>query len=671
MYRSLAWLAREGIATTSPFPERRDRERFWWDQITLDLHAKTVKPVRARVHDSSRDFRGIIAATHASRPLLKAQRNGELRTHALNLRGRLRQGVASEALFGECFALIVEAAHRTLQMEHYDEQLLGGYALLQGKLVEMATGEGKTLTASLPAAAAGLLRMPTHVVTVNDYLAARDAEALRPLYEFLGLSVGVIQEGMNPDERRAAYAADITYCTNKQVVFDYLKDQIAIDRRLSPVQRALSKLSATPHESKPLVMRGLHFGIVDEADSVLIDEARTPLILSRQQPDPAAEESRRIAFSLATKLAPNDDFEIRKRQRSVELKERGKRRLDIMITALARPDLRRRVLRTAVSQALTAIWIFKRNEHYVVREGKVEIVDEYTGRILADRSWENGLHQMAEIKEDCGQTPPRETQARITYQRFFRRYLLLAGMSGTAQEVAAEMSDVYGLEVIRMPLHKPSARIYLPSTLCSGRAEKWISVAQRVAEVLRSEQRPVLIGTRTIEDSLELSQKLHDKGISHALLNAVREADEAAIVANAGRAGQVTVATNMAGRGTDIKLAKDVVARGGLHVILTEYHDTQRIDRQLFGRCARQGDRGSCEAIVALGDPVFVRNAGFFARLLQVMSERRVLRVPLMLPLLRYFAQTAAERKDARMRRHTMHEDRRLDKFLGFAGRQR
>ena len=671
MYRSLSWLDRDGLATHSAYPERTHSERNWLDGAASWTINHLLKPAARSLFDPVGNYRGIVAATHRHQTSLNAHSDGALRDHAATLRARLRRGTATEDALGECFALISEAARRTLGMMHYDEQLLGGYALLKGKLVEMATGEGKTLTASLPAATAGLMGMPVHVVTVNDYLAARDAEDLRPLYEYLGLSVGTIQEGMNPPERRLAYGCDITYCTNKQVVFDYLRDQVATSGTRSHLRRALGRIAGGADAVGTSVLRGLHFAIVDEADSVLVDEARTPLILSRFKQDPTGELERLAAFKVAAGLKPGEDFKILAKDRAVELSERGKNRLESLLTQHLTPATKRRNVRAAVPHALTAQWIFARDEHYVVREGKVEIVDEFTGRLLADRAWENGLHQMVEIKEACAQTPLRETEARITYQRFFRRYLLLAGMTGTALEVAAEMADVYHLDVVKMPLHRPSQRKTLPATLCHSRQHKWQVVATRAREIVRDERRPVLIGTRTIQDSEDLSRLLAAMDLPYALLNAVREAEEAEIVAQAGRVARVTVATNMAGRGTDIKLDPAYLERGGLHVILTEHHDARRIDRQLFGRCARQGDPGSCEAIVSLDDALLARNLPAIAGLMKRLLARSTWRHRWLLRLLARTAQRGAEKRDARIRRRTLADDLRLAKLLAFSGRSR
>ena len=671
MYRSLTWLDRDGFATHSEHPERDQSEKNWLDATASRFTNHVLKPVRRRLFDTAEDYRGIIDFAHAYRKQLHDRPDEALREHALALRSRLRRGAATEDSIADCFALVVEAARRTLGVMHYDEQLLGGYALLKGKLVEMATGEGKTLTASLPAATAGLMCMPVHVVTVNDYLAARDAEELRPVYEFLGLTVGVIQEGMGNPERRSAYACDITYCTNKQVVFDYLRDQVARPGGRSQLRRALGRIAGDANARGTSVMRGLHFAIVDEADSVLVDEARTPLILSRLREDPAGELERHVAFKIAALLRPAEDFTILLKARAVELTERGKHRLESLFEQHLERSLKRRRVRAAVRQALTAQHVFARDEHYVIRDGKVEIVDEFTGRILENRSWENGLHQMVEIKEGCDQTPLRETEARITYQRFFQRYLLLAGMTGTAMEVAAEMADVYQLDVIRMPLHKPSRRSYLAATLCRNRQEKWQKIAARTRDILYQEHRPVLVGTRTIQDSEELSRLLESMDVPHALLNAVREVEEAVIVAEAGRSVIATVATNMAGRGTDIKLNPEFLERGGLHVILTECHDSRRVDRQLFGRCARQGDIGSCETIVSLDDALLIRNIPGIVGLIRLVLANNPYHPQWLIRYLVRAAQRVAESRDARTRRHTLQEDLRLSKFLAFSGRRR
>jgi preprotein translocase subunit SecA len=611
------------------------------------------------------------------------------------MRGRLRREGFTTSLVGECFALIREAADRTLGKRHYPSQLMAGWGLLQGKLVEMATGEGKTFAATLPVCIVGLSGYPVHVITVNDYLAGRDAAEMAPLYEFLGLTVGVVIQGMPREERRKAYAAAITYCTNKELAFDYLRDGTVRGHGGSRLHRALGRLrgerrggirggdprDGDPRDGDPgdgdpgdgdpgdgdLVLRGLCFAIVDEADSVFIDEARTPLILSASNgPADEAEHCAR-ALDIASHLVAETDYEIDLADRMIRLTDAGREAVTGLCRDVAASGIWHSVRgrEELVTQALVAQILFRRDEHYVVAEGKVLIVDESTGRVMPDRSWERGLHQLIEVKEGCETTERRETLARLTYQRLFRRYLRLAGMTGTGREVAREIRSVYGLDVVRIPLHRPSRRLWDRDLLLPTRDEKWRAVADRVA-LMVSQGRPVLVGTRSVGASEEISALLTARGITHALLNAKQDGIEAEVVAVAGQPGTVTVATNMAGRGTDIRLAAGVAERGGLYVILTEYHDSRRVDRQLFGRCARQGDPGGCGAIVSLEDEIFTVHAP------RVVRWVKRLGCPHAWPARRWIrlsAQSGAERRSAEIRMLNLKQDRQLDRLLAFSGR--
>jgi len=576
----------------------------------------------------------------------------------------LRHGFRPE-LAARAFALVRAAAERTLGMRHFPVQLMGGHVMLAGMLAEMETGEGKTLTATLPAASAALAGMPVHVVTVNDYLAQRDGDGMRPVYEALGLTVGVTRHGQSPAERRAAYAADITYCTNKDLGFDYLRDSLTLQGRTGQGRLLLEKLLGRGERLDRLLLRGLHFAIVDEADSVLIDEARTPLIISGASDADGDKELYGAALEICRKLEP-DDFQIDRAERAVRLTEQGRTRLGELAKSLPPAWRSMRAREELAQQGLSALHLHELDTHYMVRDGKVQIIDEYTGRVLADRSWERGLHQLVEVKEGCEVTGRRSTLARITYQRLFGRYLKVAGMTGTATEVAPELDAVYGLKTARVPTNRPPQRRDLGTRLCATSDEKWSAVADAIARETRS-GRPVLVGTRSVAASEELSRILISSRIDHVVLNARQDSEEAGIVARAGEPRRVTVATNMAGRGTDIKLAPEVVPLGGLHVILTEFHESKRIDRQLFGRCARQGDPGSHEAIVSLEDDLFRRHAAGLAESMDKLYRER-------LPawcagVLRTAAQSSAEAANAHDRRVTMQQDRRLDTALAFAGK--
>jgi preprotein translocase subunit SecA len=586
------------------------------------------------------------------------------------MRAQLRRNGFVPELVGRCFALVREAAARAIGQRHYDVQLMAGWALLQGKLVEMETGEGKTIAATLPASTVAMAGYPVHVITVNDYLAQRDADEMGPLYRLLGLSVGAVIQGMPKPARRQAYASSITYCTNKELAFDYLRDRVALVHRSSRLHLSLEKLRGNNAcRDEELVLRGLYFGIVDEADSVFIDEARTPLILSSTAGDAEEKAQCEQALEFARRLDRGDDYAVDLAERSVSLTPAGRGKLGDFASDLEGVWTSVRAREELVTQALSALILFLPDQHYVVSEGKVQIVDESTGRVMPDRSWERGLHQLIEVKENCEPTQRRETLARLTYQRLFRRYIRLAGMTGTAREVAREVRSVYGLDVVRIPLHRPSQRSYGRPIVCTTQKEKWCRVADVVERIAVAGGQPVLIGTRSVRSSEEISAVLRERRIEHALLNAKQDKLEASVVALAGQFSRVTVATNMAGRGTDIRLGQGVAERGGLHIILTEYHESRRIDRQLLGRCARQGDPGSCQAIVSLEDEIYMVHAPGASRLVKRLSENGA-KVPAALcEALRRLAQSRAERRSAHVRVQNLKLDRRLDRVLAFSGR--
>jgi preprotein translocase subunit SecA len=649
-----------------PYPERREIDPNWLDGALSAGYGRLAP----RLAGISKWQAQIIAEVEAATPEVSTMSDRRLREAAERLRGQLmREGFAALAVAG-AFALVREAATRRVGLRHYPVQLIGGWALLHGKLVEMETGEGKTLTATLPAVTAALAGMPVHIITVNDYLAERDAELMRPLYEVLGLSVGLVRHGQNPAERRDAYACDVTYCTNKELTFDYLRDRIALGNRRSIASVQLERLFGLGDRSSRLLLRGLRFGIVDEADSVLIDEARTPLIISGEGDETDGVDLYGRALELVRRLETGRDFHIAASERTVRLSPAGRRQLDHLAAGLTGPWRARRGREELAENALSALHLHQRDKHYVVADGKVQIVDEFTGRLMPDRSWERGLHQMIEAKEGCETTASRSTLARITYQRFFRRYLRLAGMTATATEAAGEMWAVYGLGVVRVPTHRPLRRTGLGTRVFRSAEQKWRAVVAVVSEKSRVAGRPVLIGTRSVAASEHLSEFLHASGLDHVVLNARQDRDEAEIVANAGQPNRITVATNMAGRGTDIRLAPGVAERGGLHVILTEFHEAARIDRQLFGRAGRRGDPGSYEAIVALDDELFTRFAGRFAAALSASATPTAAVSRPLGAILRRLAQGSAERHNSHVRKMTVRLDKALDKSLAFTGRR-
>ena len=657
------------VAPGRPYVERDEHEPPWHDRLAMWLWHGAALPIVRLSGIAKWRARALVARAKAQTDEVAALGDAQLLAAVRALRSQLHRDGFKRDTVARVFALVREAASRVLGQRHYDTQLMAGWCLLEGTLVEMATGEGKTFAATLPAVCAALAGLPVHVITVNDYLAERDAAAMAPLYRFFGLSVNAVLHGMTKEQRRAAYAGDITYVSNKELAFDYLRDRAALGDRASPLHLAVEGLRDARARPGATVLRGLVFGIVDEADSVFIDEARTPLILSSLGDASSQQAPCRAALRIAAGLKQSEHFILELGHRRVWLTDPGRDAIASFDADSAGdsepPFASGREAEEAVQQALAALHLYARDQHYVVVDGKVQIVDEATGRAMPDRAWERGLHQMIETKEGLALSGARETLARITYQRLFRRYLRLAGMSGTATEVAAEIGRTYGLPVVRVPLHRPSRRIDAGVQCVADAKAKWQVIADRVQRLAQDDGRPVLIGSRTVKASEEVAALLTARGIEHVVLNAKQDLDEALIVAHAGEPGRVTVATNMAGRGTDIVLGVGVAERGGLHVILTEFHESRRIDRQLFGRSARQGDPGSNEAIVALDDELFVTQA---PRLTRWLARRgRVL--PIEVWLLRRVAQLFAERRNRDARASTLKQDRRFARLLAFAGR--
>ncbi len=646
-------------------PEVEDRREPWLEQVLRAAGAPFLRRLRARKARHLSMIRAIGRAGAA----LEQESEAQLRARARRLRRELQRDGFDDARVVAAFALVREMAGRVLGMRHFDTQLLGGLLLLYGRVAEMDTGEGKTLTATLAAATAALAGVPVHVITVNDYLTARDAEQMRPLYEALGLTVGCVVHEVSQQERREAYGADITYCTNKELTFDYLRDRLLLGEQAHPLRLQAEYLQGREARVHRLLLRGLHFAIVDEADSVLVDEARTPLVISSNCDNPGEEKVLREAMQLAGEMEQGRHFELDAGARQVRLTANGKLWLAARagaMGALWKGTVRREGL---VQQALMARHLFVRDVDYLVRDGGIQIIDEHTGRVMADRSWERGLHQMVEIKEGCEPTPLRETLARISYQRFFRRYLHLSGMTGTAREVAAELWSVYGLAVTRVPPHKPSRRRYLPSRYFRREEDKWRAVVERV-EALHAAGRPVLVGTHSVEASESLSRRFDAAGLPHRVLNARQDAEEAEIIARAGEAGRITIATSMAGRGTDIKLDETARERGGLHVILTRLFDAARNDRQLAGRCARQGDPGSFEALLSLQDSCEdPRRLAWWQRLLLGGAARASGLDMRVAPWLLRNIQAGVERRHARIRRSVWRHDEQSKQLLSFSGR--
>ncbi|MCE9544786.1 MAG: preprotein translocase subunit SecA, partial [Planctomycetia bacterium] len=539
-----------------------------------------------------RRYRGQLARITALEPSVSSLSDEELRKKSLSLRYRARSGESLEALLPEAFGLAREAGKRALGMRHYDVQLLGGMAMHDRAIAEMRTGEGKTLTATLPMYLAALPGRGAHLATVNDYLARRDAEWMRPLYELLGLSVGIVETNMTPADRRQAYECDVTYGTAKEFGFDFLRDRLALRQAAGGESDLLGQMlglsSAAP--KRQTVQRGHWFALVDEADSVLIDEARTPLVISAlpEDDEQAAKAAFRFAADAAPQLLEQEHYEYDHDQRSVELSAAGRRLVRSLLQSNALDQLTTADVYEHVEQAIQVQRDYHRDTQYLIRDGEVVIVDEFTGRLAEGRKWRAGLHQAIEAREGVEITFQTNQAARVTIQDFFLLYERLAGMSGTVSSSANELWRIYRLAVAVVPTNRPVARVILPTQVYATADAKWNAVVAEVAEQ-HALGRPVLVGTRSIDKSQQLSRLLAEAGIQHMVLNANHVAHEAAIVAQAGQLGRVTVSTNMAGRGTDIVLGPGVAELGGLHVIGTELHESARIDRQLIGRCGRQG----------------------------------------------------------------------------------
>lgn len=532
--------------------------------------------------------------------------DAELDSQLASLKTVIRCNGLDDKTVIHCFALVRECSHRALGMRHHHTQIRASLCLLRGEVAEMATGEGKTLAATLACACAALAGVPVHVVTVNDYLAERDAEEMRPLFQRLGLSLGVIVNDMEPPERRIAYHCDITYCSNKELVFDYLKDRIILEGMDSAM--ALHRaLYIDPSINESLLLRGLHFAIVDEADSIFVDEARTPLIISGEEKFGANEEKLiATAMELSQSLQEEKDFSIHENG-GLQLKSSGKEQLKKQGEILGGLWRSREYRESLVSQALVAYHRYSLDRDYIINDdGEVEIVDPYTGRVSPGRSWGQGLHQMIEMKERQELTKPRETKAEISYQNFFRKYHSLAGMTGTALEVRREFRSVYRVNCNVIGLLKKSRRRRARVQVLPDLETKLDAIADWVSQCHATGQ-PILVGTATVDSSEAVATRLNEAGLNCRVLNARQDSEEAAIVAKAGEAGAITIATGMAGRGTDIKLTDQARTHGGLHVVITELQDASRIDRQFYGRSARQGDPGSFSFILSLQDSLIER----------------------------------------------------------------
>lgn len=522
----------------------------------------------------------VIEMINALEPRIQLMSDDELKSQTQLFRERIGRGESLDDILPEAFAVVREASLRTLKMRHFDVQLVGGMVLHTGIIAEMKTGEGKTLAATLPAYLNALSGKGVHIVTVNDYLAKRDTEWMGHIYKFLGVSVGTILHGLTDSERKQAYNSDITYGTNNEFGFDYLRDNMK-------------------YEMGSLVQRELNFAIVDEVDSILIDEARTPLIISGP-----AEKSTDLYYrvnEIIPRFNKEKDYSIDEKARAVVLTEEGVAKAENLLKVGNIYDPKHIELLHHVNQALKAHTLFRLDVDYIVKDGEVIIVDEFTGRLMPGRRYSDGLHQALEAKENVKIENENQTLATITFQNYFRMYDKLAGMTGTADTEAAEFKKIYDLDVIVIPTNMTMIRKDHPDVIYKTKMEKYEAALDEIAELNKKGQ-PVLVGTVSIDVSENLSIKLKKRGIKHTVLNAKNHEKEAEIIAMAGQKGSVTISTNMAGRGTDIVLGEGVTDLGGLHVLGTERHESRRIDNQLRGRSGRQGDPGSSRFYLALED---------------------------------------------------------------------
>lgn len=525
--------------------------------------------------------RPIVAKINALEPEMEKLGSANLQAKTQEFKLRLQKGETLEDILPEAFAVVREASRRVTGMRHFDVQLVGGIVLHHGKIAEMRTGEGKTLVATLPTYLNALTGKGVHVVTVNDYLARRDSEDMGRIYKFLGLSVGLITHDMQFPDRKAAYQADITYGTNNEFGFDYLRDNMVVDK-------------------DQMVQRELNYCIVDEVDSILIDEARTPLIISGPGEKPT--ELYNVIAHVVSNMKEGEDYTVDEKQKQVAPTEVGIAKAEKMLGVKNLYDVEHGVdFAHHIMCAIRAKALMQRDRDYVVKDGEIIIVDEFTGRLMYGRRFSEGLHQAIEAKEGVKVQRESQTLATVTFQNYFRMYHKLAGMTGTAKTEEQEFQKIYSLDVVVVPTNKPMIRIDYPDVIYKTRRAKYKAVVKEIVE-LHKTGRPVLVGTTSITQSEELSAHLKKAGVPHNVLNAKYHEKEAAIVAQAGQMGQVTIATNMAGRGTDIVLGEGVAELGGLHIIGTERHESRRIDNQLRGRCARQGDPGSARFYLSLED---------------------------------------------------------------------
>jgi len=616
-----------------------------WAAQLIDIHGNKAHRLVAKVRRLENEV-----------PLFNTpQFNTDLQTLQLALR---KDGFI-DVHIAQAFALINQAYFSIMDVRLFDTQIVAAYHLLNNRLTEMATGEGKTFAVGLAAATAAISGVPVHVITANDYLAARDAESLQLLYQALGLTVDVATHGQEPLRRQQAYACDITYCTAKELVFDYLRD--SQHRKKHPTIWD----DETSHIPSPLLLRGLCMAIVDEADSILIDEARMPLILSQATSNSQEADYYKQSLSLAQSLIIDQDFKLNREHMRATLTPLGQEKLEIAASSLTAVWHNRLHREEVICQALTALYLFHRDQHYLVDDDTVSIIDETTGRLAEGRTWSRGLHQLIEIKEGCQPSDGLSTIVQITYQRFFPRYFRLSGISGTLLESGTELLQTYGLPVSKVALRSRCKRKTLSTRLFRNKLELRKALVERMIQ-LQAKKQPVLVGTESIIETELLASALQEANIAHVVLNAKNDKNEAELVAKAGQAGMITITTNMAGRGTDIKLGKAVNALGGLHVISCQVNPSRRINRQLIGRAARQGDNGSTETWVSLNTGLLLHKLPSWLR---TLGKKYAEQLPsYIVNIIIRFTQASEEKHQALLRKRLLESDARLEDNLSFGG---
>jgi preprotein translocase subunit SecA len=651
-------------ATNLTVPRAFERRRRTTDDPLIDS-ATTWIAARLSVATTrlrSRKARGIGEAAAARSQVFAGLSTDTLAELRMRASASLRSGGMSDVNIVEALAIAREYARRTLQLEPYPQQLACACALTWGCVTEMDTGEGKTIAAFLAGAVFGLAGRSVHIVTSNDYLASRDAEQVRPALAALGLTVGVVTNGIPVSPRRIAYAADVVYVSGKEVCFDYLRDGLArtfITGTSSLTTKLGRVLGSTARDDAQPLQRTLDVAIIDEIDSVLIDEATTPLLISANKNGDISENTARQALDMAASLEPGIDFTIDPHGLMPSLTPRAERRLESEVATLTGP-WRVRLIRNELLRAATAaIHTLKRDHHYLVRDGKIILIDQQNGRTLPDRHLSQSLSLMVEVKEGCSMSGERKSLASISFQRFFRNYSTICGLSGTVREVAEELHAVYRLRMARverrLPLRRESAR----PPVFVDRTQLWASAAE-MAERLQTRGQPVLVAVRSVTEAQKASAALEARGVLHRVLSAAQDEAEAEIVAGAGARGTVTVVTNMAGRGTDIRLGPGVAELGGLVVLMCERNESRRVDRQLMGRCARQGDAGLVVEFISQQDAIL--------QLLGLRWNKLVLAWPRFTKFAVARSQSLSESRSRHGRLQLLRRDKQLSRVMAFAG---